>query len=80
MTHMGTSGVTKPQEQRLMEATDPTLATDPAALMRNSAHTSAPLHSSWRQQSMQSFLPILSEDYVQLNLKEKYSKIECNMV
>lgn len=42
MIHMGTSDVTKPCKQRLLEAIDPTLATDPAALMRCS-HYSTPL-------------------------------------
>lgn len=42
MIHVGTSDVTKPRKQRLLGAIDPTLATDPAALMRCS-HYSTPL-------------------------------------
>lgn len=80
--HAGTSGMAKPHEQRRLWATHPTSATDPAASMRKQcSYNSTPLQISiWSQQSMRSFLLILSVDYFKFNLKEKYSKIECNMV
>lgn len=42
MTHIGALDVTELHEQRLLEVTDPTVATDPAPLMRCS-HKSIPL-------------------------------------
>lgn len=39
MTHIGALDVTELHEQRLLEVTDPTVATDPATLMRCSHHS-----------------------------------------
>lgn len=69
--HRGTSGAAKPHERRLLGATCPTEATDPAALMgkQRSYNSNTWQISTGSQQSTRSFVLMLSVDHFKLNLK-----------
>lgn len=80
MIHMGTSDVSKPHKQRLLEATDPTPASssdEVLTLQHPFAHLESAVHEVIPSHILLIFLLIFSKDYFQLNLREEYSKIEC---